>query len=542
MKSSDMKIGVRLSLAFAVVVVLMLLVGVFALVKMTHLEKQISSLVADKYPKTVHLNDIKGQVNVVARAIRNIQIIGSGEEVTKEKQRIVESRKVISADLEKLAKVVQSETGKTHLKKITAARIEYIRNLDAVIALIEAGEPDKARQEMLTTLRKSQSSYLNSIDAMIDYQGKEVANVGNLAHNTVIQARIVILAILLCSVIGAVMLAFLIVRSITRPMAELVQTNNRLADGDLTVSTTVTGRDEVGQLADSSRKMVANILATINRLAETANQVASASVQLQATAEQIATGAEEVASQTGTVATASEEMSATSGDIAQNCALAAESSRQTSESAARGSEVIQETISGMSRIAEQVRHSAQTVEQLGARSEQIGDIIGTIEDIADQTNLLALNAAIEAARAGDQGRGFAVVADEVRALAERTTRATREIAEMIKAIQDETRVAVLAMEDGVAEVGKGTETSRKSAEALEIVLRQIGDVALQINQIATAAEEQTATTGEITTNIHQITEVVHSTAKGAGETASAASQLSANAQELQDLVRTFKLA
>jgi methyl-accepting chemotaxis protein len=338
------------------------------------------------------------------------------------------------------------------------------------------------------------------------------------------------------------MLAFLIVRSITRPMAELVQTNNRLADGDLTVSTTVTGRDEVGQLADSSRKMVANILATINRLAETANQVASASVQLQATAEQIATGAEEVASQTGTVATASEEMSATSGDIAQNCALAAESSRQTSESATRGSEVIQETISGMSRIAEQVRHSAQTVEQLGARSEQIGDIIGTIEDIADQTNLLALNAAIEAARAGDQGRGFAVVADEVRALAERTTRATREIAEMIKAIQDETRVAVLAMEDGVAEVGKGTETSRKSAEALEIVLRQIGDVALQINQIATAAEEQTATTGEITTNIHQITEVVHSTAKGAGETASAASQLSANAQELQDLVRTFKLA
>lgn len=542
MKSSDMKIGARLGMAFSVVALLMLFVGIYALFKMTVLENQIDSLVNDKYPKTVLLNDIKGQVNIVARAIRNIQIIGSGEEVAKEKKRILESRSVITRNLEKLTTSVRSEIGKQHLKAMTDARSDYTRNLDAVIALIDSGDRDKARQEMLTTLRKAQTAYLGSIDAMIDYQGKEVAKVGSLAHHTVTQSRIIISILLVCSALIALLLALLIVRSITRPMAELVLVNNRLADGDLTVTTGVTGRDEVGQLADSSRKMVANLLSTINRLAETANQVASASVQLQATAEQIATGAEEVASQTSTVATASEEMAATSGDIAQNCALAAESSRQTSDSAARGSEVIQETISGMTRIAEQVRNSAQTVEQLGTRSEQIGNIIGTIEDIADQTNLLALNAAIEAARAGEQGRGFAVVADEVRALAERTTKATKEIADMIKSIQNETKVAVSAMEEGVMEVGKGAETSHKSAEALEIVLRQIGDMAQQINQIATAAEEQTATTGEITTNIHQITDVVHSTARGAGETAMAASQLAAHAQSLQDLVRTFKLA
>jgi methyl-accepting chemotaxis protein len=195
----------------------------------------------------------------------------------------------------------------------------------------------------------------------------------------------------------------------------------------------------------------------------------------------------------------------------------------------------------MERISSRVKDAAKTVEDLGSRSDQIGAIIGTIEDIADQTNLLALNAAIEAARAGEQGRGFAVVADEVRALAERTTRATREISEMIKAIQKETKGAVAAMEEGVTEVVKGTEHSVKSGQALEQILERVNDVTMQINQIAIAAEQQTTTTGEITSNIQKITNVVQQTARGITETVSAAATLSLQAEELQRLVRQFKL-
>jgi methyl-accepting chemotaxis protein len=207
-----------------------------------------------------------------------------------------------------------------------------------------------------------------------------------------------------------------------------------------------------------------------------------------------------------------------------------------------GAAVVSETVMLMSRISERVKESAKTVESLGARSDQIGAIVGTIEDIADQTNLLALNAAIEAARAGEQGRGFAVVADEVRSLAERTTKATREISEMIKAIQQETIDAVNAMEAGVKEVEFGTSEASKSCEVLSEILSQIDSVASQVHQIATAAEQQTATTDQISSNIQQITEVVQETAKGAHSTALAAYKLTDMSEQLQKQVGRFKLA
>jgi methyl-accepting chemotaxis protein len=185
--------------------------------------------------------------------------------------------------------------------------------------------------------------------------------------------------------------------------------------------------------------------------------------------------------------------------------------------------------------------TAKTIENLGSRSEQIGEIVGTIQDIADQTNLLALNAAIEAARAGEQGRGFAVVADEVRALAERTTRATKEISEMIRSIQSETKGAVVAMEAGVDEVTKGSEKATESGRALEKILEQINEVTMQVNQVATAAEEQTAATSEISSNMNQITEVIALTSRGAFETTSAANQLSGLAGELNRIVSQFKV-
>ena len=329
--------------------------------------------------------------------------------------------------------------------------------------------------------------------------------------------------------------------SVTEALGRVIGHLDTLIAGDLTQPIKAKRNNEISTIIRSIGTLQATMRGIIEQIARTSEQVASSSLLLHNNAEQIAAGTEAVATQTNSVAVASEEMAATSSDIARNCLSAAENSKRASDTARSGAEVVRQTTAGMERIAVRVKDAAKTVEELGGRSEQIGQIIGTIDDIADQTNLLALNAAIEAARAGEQGRGFAVVADEVRALAERTSRATREISEMIKAIQSETRGAVAAMEDGVTEVEKGTEHSGKSAQALERILEQVSEVTMQINQIATAAEQQTTTTGEISGNIQKITCVVHQTAGGIAETASAAATLSLQSAELQRLVHQFKL-
>ena len=350
-----------------------------------------------------------------------------------------------------------------------------------------------------------------------------------------------VVAAIAASLLISLVLGTMIIRSIAAAASRLIDTSSAMAQGDLSRRVRLDSKDELGTIGRSFDAMAESFAAALAKVADSSAQVASASHQLHANSERIATGAEEISAQATTVATASEEMAATSDDIAQNCQMAVENAQRASRAAQNGFEVVRQTIDGIKFRGAKTRENATLVESLGTRSDQIGAIVATIEDIADQTNLLALNAAIEAARAGEQGRGFAVVADEVRALAERTTKATKEIGEMIKGIQNETRQAITSMEEGVRGTERGAAEAGQLEVALNDILEQINSVSMQINQIATAAEEQTATTSEISSNMMQITGVVQETVGGAHESATAAAQLKSNAEELQQLVRQFKV-
>jgi methyl-accepting chemotaxis protein len=460
-------------------------------------------------------------------------------------------------------------------KEWAEKKAEVLKDMDTVIKAADTPEEKKMGEEikvcvqelsnlfegkMLPALKSSDgiTAEIKELDGKIDIQVKKIEKdmdkiVESLqkemkASDEEFAADIkrAIFQAMIIGLLGVLLqagLATWLMKTIMKPVDSLrmMLMDISQGDGDLTKRLDENTKDELADVSRYFNLFIEKLRGMISQIATTSSQVASAASQLNATSVQIATGSEEVAAQAATVATAGEEMSATSGDIAQNCQMAAEGAQRASQTAQNGAEVVEKTVSVMAQIAMRVQESARTVESLGQRSDQIGAIIGTIEDIADQTNLLALNAAIEAARAGEQGRGFAVVADEVRALAERTTRATREIGEMIKAIQRETKDAVAAMEQGVHQVETGTEEAAKSGHALQEILQQVNDVSMQINQVATAAEEQTATTGEISSNMHQITDVVLQTSRGAHESAAAANQLYGNAEELQRLVRQFKL-
>ncbi|WP_214186927.1 methyl-accepting chemotaxis protein [Geobacter hydrogenophilus] len=344
------------------------------------------------------------------------------------------------------------------------------------------------------------------------------------------------------AIVLGIFFGVIISRSVLTPFHKLLEVLNELAGGNLTVHSGVKGTDEMGELAQGLARMRDEMKGIISQIAGSAGAIASASGQLSATSSQISVGAGQMALQTASVASASEEMSATSHEIAGTLGSVAANAREANDCARNGAEVIRRTMELMGKIEEMVTASASAVGDLGASSEQIGEIVGTIGDIADQTNLLALNAAIEAARAGEQGRGFAVVADEVRALAERTTAATREIGRMIQDIQAKTRDAVAAMEKGVSEVRAGADDAVQSEQAVRDILAHIDSLTGQVEQIATAVEQQSATTTAIVHNIREIRTVVEESAAGAQDTSRSAGELAQLAGGLEKLTGRFRLA
>jgi len=319
-------------------------------------------------------------------------------------------------------------------------------------------------------------------------------------------------------------------------LSELV---NRMENADLNTTITSDHNDEIGVLTRTFDRFVGSIRATILDVSESTAAVASASAEISSSTDQIAAGAHEQATQAGEVASAVEEMTATIVENSRNASATAAIAKSAREAAEQGGRAVEETVAAMRRIAEVVGASASTVRTLGKSSDQIGEIISVIDDIADQTNLLALNAAIEAARAGEQGRGFAVVADEVRKLAERTTRATKEIAGMITRIQEDTKGAVASIEKGTKNVAEGISLADRAGASLRTIVTNAQKVTDMISQIAAASEQQSSASGQIARNVESISAVTGETALGAEQISKSAEDLNRLTGKLQELVSTF---
>ncbi|WP_439887178.1 methyl-accepting chemotaxis protein [Pseudomonas sp. MBLB4123] len=369
------------------------------------------------------------------------------------------------------------------------------------------------------------------------------------ALNTLAGYLLGVLALASIILIGLVM-----VRETNRRLAETAEKNERnqtailrlldeiadLADGDLTVAATVT-EDFTGAIADSinySIDQLRDLVATINL---TAVQVAGAAQETQATAMHLAEASEHQAQEIAGASAAINEMAVSIDQVSANASESSAVAERSVAIANKGNEVVHNTITGMDNIREQIQDTSKRIKRLGESSQEIGDIVSLINDIADQTNILALNAAIQASMAGDAGRGFAVVADEVQRLAERSSAATKQIEALVKTIQTDTNEAVISMEQTTSEVVRGARLAQDAGVALEEIEKVSKTLAALIQNISNAARQQASSAGHISNTMNVIQEITSQTSSGTTATAKSIGTLAKMASEMRKSVSGFTL-
>ncbi|USN98809.1 MAG: methyl-accepting chemotaxis protein [Phycisphaeraceae bacterium] len=425
---------------------------------------------------------------------------------------------------------------------------------------------DMARKECLPTVRSVVDSLGKGIQAADETAARiqaleaamnrfaetsrEVADKGDAAEKVTAaglaeakHAKGLITAALVTGIIVGSFIPFLIVRRTTGPLRLLIASIRDIAEGegDLTKRLRMSRGDEIGELAGWFDTFVERVHGIISEVAGTSGEVAAASTQIAASSEQMSAGLSDQTRQVEQISSAIEEMSSSIMEVARSASDAANDADSAGRFATDGGKLVADTVEGMGEISMAVGCGANSVTELGHKSEQIGSIIEVINDIADQTNLLALNAAIEAARAGEHGRGFAVVADEVRKLAERTSEATKEVSRSIGEIQSETAKAVELIGSGAARVGDGVALANKAGEALTQIVTSSQSLAQRVASIATATDEQSGVSEEIARGVDRISTVTRQSSEGAGQAAIAAGTLSREAEKLRALIGQFKL-
>ncbi len=513
MNLNDMKISTRLTLGFGTLALLVAVMGGVSLVKISTVDTAFHTVVDDRYPKIASLNEVKGDVNVIARALRNIALLGDGAESRKELERVYAARKGIGERLEKLHTQITSEQGRSELAKVVEARSRFVPLQDRFIDLVRAAKVDDAKTLLLGELRQTQSAYLKSVDDLIKFQDGLMQQSAAEASTAVENLKAAMLAAGGVALALAALMAVWIIRSVTRPIKRAVEVSRAVAAGDLSLQFDASGRNETAQLLAALKEMQDSLARVVHGVRQNADGVATASAQ-------IAQGNADLSSRTEEQASALEETAASMEELSSTVRQNADNARQASQLAVGASTVAVEGGAVVGRVVE-------TMKGIQDSSTKIVDIISVIDGIAFQTNILALNAAVEAARAGEQGRGFAVVASEVRSLAQRSAEAAKEIKTLITA--------------SVERVGEGTRLVDQAGVTMAEVVSSIRRVTDIMGEISAASTEQSAGVAQVGEAVSQMDQVTQQNAALVEESAAAAESLKVQAHQLVQAVAVFKL-
>jgi methyl-accepting chemotaxis protein len=534
----DLKIGTKLLTGFLLVAAIAGVIGYVGITSLKTADESDTVLYEHQTVPLAQIAEIAEYFQRVRVNTRDIILAQKPEEIQDYAGRIAAYRERIGKTTDEFEKTILSQEVRDAFNAFKESRKEYGRHLDLLVNLSKENKDAEAFALLKGDMARSakvEEEDISKLAALKVKGAKERSEQNTVNANASMATMATVIGV---GILISVVLGIFIARIISKPVKDVVVS---IDNADLNMQFNSQRKDEVGDLQRSFDKFVVSIKGTLLQVSEAASAVASASSEISSSTEQMAAGAQEQTSQAGEVASAVEEMTKTIVENSRNASSTADTAKQAKVAAEQGGSVVEETVAGMKRIADVVKESAGTVQELGKSSDQIGEIIGVIDDIADQTNLLALNAAIEAARAGDQGRGFAVVADEVRKLAERTTKATKEIAGMIKKIQGDTKGAVTSMQEGTTKVDEGIALADKAGSSLHEIVGISQKVTDMVAQIAAASEQQSSASEQISKNVEAISAVTNESAAGVQQIARAAEDLNRLTENLQQLLSKFRL-
>ncbi|MBC7995498.1 MAG: MCP four helix bundle domain-containing protein, partial [Rhizobacter sp.] len=476
MNLQDMKISTRLSLGFAAMGLLIALLGAVALNRISTISDEFAMVQDDRFPKIVLVNNIKGEVNEIARAVRNFFIMTEPADLKSQFDEVASSNVKINEAFDKLEKGITSEKGKAMLAEVVAARTSYRVQRDRVIELAQAGKLDEARPVLLKEMRPVQLVYMNKLDELIKLQEDLMLESGKAVAASASGSRTLVASLVALAFSLGALLAWGIIRSTTRPLNQAVDIARAVAEGDLSIEFKSDGKNETGLLLAALHDMKSRLAKIVGGVRENAEGVATASAQ-------IAQGNNDLSSRTEEQASALEETAASMEQLSSTVKQNADNSRQANQLALGASSVAM-------KGGEVVGQVVDTMKGINEGSKKIADIIGVIDGIAFQTNILALNAAVEAARAGEQGRGFAVVASEVRSLAQRSAEAAKEIKSLISSSVERVErgsqlvdQAGMTMTEAVSAIRRVTDIMGESSAASteqSAGIKQVGDAVSQM--------------------------------------------------------------
>ncbi|MEE4357945.1 MAG: methyl-accepting chemotaxis protein [Desulfococcaceae bacterium] len=512
MKIGNMKIGARLGLGFAFILLLMTGMGLFSVRSLKSAAEATGNLYRHPFAVTAAALRINAAAALTHRDIKDAVLSESPEELREAVERMAENEKQVHADFNIIHERFLGDKENVELLRQGFSEWKLIR--DEVISLMSAGEKKKAVDITKTKGAKHVRELMNGLQDFINFAADKAESFKDEAEQSSRRAVFVNYLFSASVLLLSIFLAIIITRGITVPVTRVMDAANAMAGGDMTRRLEIKRKDECGKLAHALDAMADAMTANLSEVSAVSSQIDNAAAQLASASASLSQGASEQASSLEELSSTMVEIEAQTKSNAEYASRANQSVSDLKKLAEKGMEEMKEMMSAMNEIDE--------------AGKSIADIIDVIDDIASQTNLLALNATIEAASAGDAGRGFAVVANEIKELASQSARAARETGDLIR--------------NSIRKVEKGSSISRQTSEILQQITDESVENARMIDEIAASASEQSQSVFQVTEALEQVDQVTQMNTASAEETASAAEELSGQSKQLQEVVARFRLS